>query len=48
MRGFIVKNIVVRFKLFVIKTSVKASVRCLEITLPIRKKHKIKQQEIIN
>ena len=40
MRGFIVE-VVVSFRLF------KVSARYLEITLPIRKEHKVKQQEII-
>ena len=33
MRAFIVKKVVVSFRLFVIETQAKTSVRCLEITL---------------
>ena len=47
MMGFIIKKVVVSFKLFVIETWAKRQV-FRNNSPPIRKKHKIKQQEIIN
>ena len=54
-RGFVVKKVLVSFRLFVIEIYAKSSASVLSVTsvfrnnsLPIRKKHESEQQEINN